>query len=199
MANKTDWAWHNEKGPRGNVREAVALFDSEDDMQAAVYDLESQGFSNAAISRPVPPEEIEAVIDHPINSAKELEDDSSVPRQAFGDKDSRIEGIMVVLLIPVYVALLIAAGIAVANGLEVWQGVIISLIMGSMGLLIGGLFSYRIARKKSERTKREQEWGGLLLWVRTGSTAQEHKAIDILRKHAGRDVHLHGPAHSSVH
>lgn len=199
MTDKDHWEWHDEKGPRGNVREAVALFDNEDNMQAAVDDLESHGFSNAAISRPARPEQIEAAVNHSVQSAKELEDDASIPRQAFGDKDSRIEGIMVVLLIPVYISLLIAAGVAVAHGLEVWQGVVISLIMGSFGLLIGGLFAYRIARRKADRTKREQEWGGLLLWVRTGNSDQEHKAVDILRKHAGRDVHLHGPEHSNVH
>lgn len=193
------WQWRDEKGPRGNVREAVALFDSEDDMQAAVSDLESHGFSNAAISRPARPEEVEAAIKHPIRNAQELEDDADVPRQAFGDKSSRIEGIMVVLLIPVYIALLIAAGIAVAHGLEVWEGVVISLILGAMGLLIGGVFAYRIARRKAERTRREKEWGGLLLWVRTGNDGQEQRALDILRRHAGRDVHLHGPARSSVH
>lgn len=199
MTDKDHWEWHNEKGPRGNVREAVALFDSEDDMQAAVDDLESHGFSNAAISRPAGPDVVEAAVDHPIKSARELEDDSTVPRQAFTDKDSRTEGIMVVLLIPVYISLLVAAGIAVAHGLEVWQGVVISLMLGAFGALIGGFFAYRIAKRKAERTRREKEWGGLLLWVRTGNGAQENKAVDILRKHAGRDVHLHGPAHSAVH
>ena len=195
MTDAEHWEWANEQGPRGNVREAVALFDNEDDMQAAVDDLESHGFSNAAISRPARPDAVEAAIHHKVESVESLEDDSIVPRQAFIDNDSRTEGMTVLLLLPVYILVLISAGIAAANGFEMWQGVAISLALGALGAMFGGFFVYKLVKRKVERIRREKEWGGLLLWVRTGSNDQEGKALSILRGHAGRDVHLHGPAH----
>lgn len=195
MVNQEHWEWANEKGPRGNVREAVALFDTEDDMQAAVDELETHGFSNTAISRPAGLDKIEVAIHHQVQSVEDLEDDSEVPRQAFIGPDSRTEGMTVLFLIPVYIFVMVAAGLAAANGLEIWQGIVISLMLGFLGVMVGGFFVHKMTKKKNERTRREKEWGGFLLWVRTGNNNQEDKAVNILRRHAGRDVHLHGPAH----
>jgi len=198
MIHSEHWEWKDKLGPRGNVREAVALFDTEEDMQAAVYDLETHGFSNAAISRPAGPEIVEASVSHPIKHVQELEDNSKIPRESFMDASSKTEGFIVIILVPIYIALLVAAALAVAHGLAVWQGVVISLMMGLIGALIGGYFAYRLTKKRTERARREKEWGGLLVWVRTGSHDQERKAVRILRQHAGRDVHLHGPAHDAT-
>jgi hypothetical protein len=33
--------------------------------------------------------------------------------------------------------------------------------------------------------------GGLLLWVRTWDVEDERRAVEILRKHSGSDVHVH--------
>lgn len=195
MTDQEHWEWANDQGPRGNVREAVALFDTEEEMIAAVDDLETHGFSHAAISRPASPDKVEEAIHHKVKNAKELEDDSEVPRQAFIDPDSRIEGLAVLVMVPAYIVGLVSAGVAAANGLELWQGISISLILGVFGALIGGLFVYGFSKRKLKRMLCEKEWGGLLLWVRTGSNDQEKKAVNILRNHAGRDVHLHGPSH----
>jgi hypothetical protein len=35
------------------------------------------------------------------------------------------------------------------------------------------------------------EHGGMLLWVRTWDAADEQRAVEILKKHSGRDVHIH--------
>ena len=193
MVEQERWEWSDATGPRGNLREAVALFDNEKDMQAAVDDLESHGFSNAAISRPIRPDALEKAVDHKIEDVAEIEDDASVPRQAHADMQSKTQGTTIILLIPLYIALLVGAGVAAAQGLEVWQTVVISVMMGLMGAAFGGALAYFIVHRRSERERREQAWGGLLMWVRTGSREQERRAIAILSNHAGRDVHLHGP------
>jgi hypothetical protein len=199
MTDREHWEWSDETGPRGNLREAVGLFDSEEDMQAAVDDLESHGFSNAAISRPAPPDEIEANLHHSVQNVGEIEDDASVPREAYVDRHSASERTMVTVLIPVYIALLIAAGIAASHGFTAMQGVVMSLSLGGIGALGGGFFAYRFAHRRSERAQKERSWGGLLLWVRTGSPTQEQKAVSILKRNAGRDVHMHGPSAKFVH
>jgi hypothetical protein len=33
--------------------------------------------------------------------------------------------------------------------------------------------------------------GGLLLWVRTRHTTDEQRAVDILKRHSGGEVHVH--------
>ena len=199
MTDKEHWEWKDETGPRGNLREAVCLFDSEDELQAAIDDLETHGFSNAAVSRPVPRDEILEALDHDVANVKELEDDANVPRQAYVDKESKTEGIALLVVIPVYIALMVAGGIIAANGLLLWQGIVISIMLGSIGAAGGGVIAYRIAKKRTMREQSEKAWGGLILWVRTGSPDQEDKALKILRRNSGRDVHLHGPPSVSVH
>ena len=193
MVDLIHWEWANEKGPRGNVREAVALFDSEDDMQAAVDDLGRHGFSNAAISRPVILDKIEAVKKRIIKNIKDMEDDSEVPRQAYTENSSRTEGLTVVFLIPVYILVMGAAGLAGAHGLDLGAAVFISMLLGLLGVIVGGYSVYKLSQMNNKRIRGEQERGGFLLWVRTGNNSQEAMAVDILRRHAGRDVHLHGP------
>ncbi|MCJ9427483.1 hypothetical protein [Kordiimonas marina] len=194
MADKEHWEWRDVTGPRGNYREAVALFDTEQDLQEAVDDLESHGFSNAAISRPVSPEEIESTLRRSIRSVAELEDDSRVPREPYIDRNSRSTALMVTVFAPIYILLLAGTGLATAHGMEPWQAVVLVSGLGVIGALGGGLIAYRHATRMKDRARKEKSWGGLLLWVRTGSRGQEQRALDILRRHAGRDVHLHGPA-----
>ncbi len=194
MPGSEHWEWAADTGPRGNLREAVALFNTEDDLQSAVDDLECHGFSNAAISRPKPIDEIEQELDHKVISVHELEDDVAVPREAYIDRGSRASGVMVLIVVPVYIALLVAASVATSYGFELWQAVLLTVVFGLVGMLWGGYYALKVSRSTKQRIRREQALGGLLLWVRTGSKTQETKALDILRRHAGRDVHLHGPA-----
>ena len=194
MTEQGHWDWSDRTGPRGNLREAVALFDTEDDLQSAVDDLECHGFSNAAISRPASHEEISSAIKHPVENISELEDDSRVPRTAYIDKESRTSGLMVTVLIPIYILLLAGAGIAAGHGLQTWEAIVLTVGLGVIGMLGGGFVAARRAQESRARIRLEQSLGGLLLWVRTGSREQEGRALEILRRHSGRDVHLHGPA-----
>lgn len=194
MADQSHWEWSPEVGPRGNLREAVALFSTEDELQAAVDDLECHGFSNAAVSRPKPIPDIESELHHPVKSVQALEDDASVPREAYVDKDSRSSGMMVMVVVPVYILLLAGAGIAAGHGLQTWQAIVLTVGLGLIGMFGGGYYALRYAHYAKERVRQELSRGGLLLWVRTGSQEQERRALEILRRHSGRDVHLHGPA-----
>ena len=194
MKEQAQCAWPDETGPRGNIREAVALFDTEEDMQAAVDDLESHGFSNAAISRPVAPGEVASALQRPISSIAELEDDSRVPREPVDDNNSRTAITMVTVLTPVYLLILAGAAFAAGHGLKTWQAIVLIVGLGAIGIAGAAYFVTRIANEKRSRIRAEQALGGLLLWVRTGNREQEGRALEILRRHAGRDVHLHGPA-----
>ncbi|WP_262691151.1 hypothetical protein [Kordiimonas aestuarii] len=194
MKEQGHWEWSDATGPRGNLREAVALFDTEEDMQAAVDDLESHGFSNAAISRPVRPEEVASVIQTPVLNVADLEDDARVPREPVDDNNSRTGITMVAVLIPIYLLLLAGAAVAAGHGLKTWEAVVLVVGLGAVGMLGAGYYVSKLSTEKRTRIRSEQSLGGLLLWVRTGSREQEGRALEILRRHAGRDVHLHGPA-----
>ncbi|WP_155895803.1 hypothetical protein [Kordiimonas gwangyangensis] len=173
---------------------AVALFDTEEDMQAAVDDLESHGFSNAAISRPVAPSEVASAIKQPVFSVADLEDDARVPREPVDDNNSRTAITMVCVLTPIYLLMLAGAAFAAGHGMQTWQAIVVIVGLGAIGMIGAGYFVSRIVSERRSRIRAEKALGGLLLWVRTGSREQEGRALEILRRHAGRDVHLHGPA-----
>ncbi len=194
MTNSLHWEWSGNTGPRGNPREAVALFDTETDLQEAVDDLEIHGFSNAAISRPPPMNEVSEILHHSIHHMKELEDDSHVPRKAYVDSNSRTSGIMVTIVIPIYVLLLAGLVIAVGHSMTLPQTVGMVIGFGIVGAGLGGYYAHRASARNRTRVDTEKGLGGLLLWVRTGNSDQETRALEILSRHAGRDVHMHGPA-----
>ncbi|WP_417450779.1 hypothetical protein [Kordiimonas sp.] len=193
MKEQGHWEWSNETGPRGNLREAVALFDTEENMQAAVDDLESHGFSNAAISRPVPPEEVAAAIHQPVFDTADLEDNAGVPREPVDDNNSRTGITMVAVLTPLYLLLLAGAAFAAGHGLGTWEAIVLIVGLGALGVVGAGFYVTKLVSERRARIQAEKSLGGLLLWVRTGSQEQERRALEILRRHAGRDVHLHGP------
>jgi hypothetical protein len=60
----------------------------------------------------------------------------------------------------------------------------------------GGALGAGVARLVGDRhaknLQNQLEHGGLLLWVRTWDSGDEQRAVDILTKHSGHDVHVHG-------
>lgn len=188
------WRWSAKTGPRGNIREAVALFDTERDMQAAIYDLEIRGFDQAALSRPCSISEISGILGRDVTSMRDLEDDASVPRRAHVDAASRMSGLGVLIFLPIYVLLLAGIGVASANGLETWQSVVLTIGFGLSGAILGGLYAAQLKQRVDQQHRQERALGGYLLWVRTGNGLQDRIAVDVLKRHSGRDVHLHGPA-----
>jgi hypothetical protein len=45
--------------------------------------------------------------------------------------------------------------------------------------------------QRTQHIQQQLDHGGLLLWVRTWDTEQENLAVEILKRQAGRDVHVH--------
>ena len=56
----------------------------------------------------------------------------------------------------------------------------------------GGIWLMRlVGRRRAREIKEQLARGGLLLWAETRSHEQERRAIEILKRHSTRDVHLH--------
>ncbi|MBX6324007.1 MAG: hypothetical protein IRY94_19490, partial [Rhodospirillaceae bacterium] len=70
-------------------------------------------------------------------------------------------------------------------------GVIGAAVAGGAGGLIGTLLGRALDRRHIRRLQEQLERGGILLWVRTPDAAHEVKAVDILTRHSGEDVHVH--------
>jgi hypothetical protein len=178
------------------VREAVAVFDDVSSLEAAVEDLREAGFADDAISLLAGQDAVEKKLGRMYQRVEELEDDPRAPRTAFvsernlGERENRVLGSLTVL------PTVIAAGTVVASA-----GALAAAIVGTAvaGAAIGTVLTHWMDRRHAERLQEQLDRGGVLLWVRTPSEAEERKAMDVLTRYSAHDIHIHEiPATAAV-
>jgi hypothetical protein len=173
------------------VREVVGVFDSEETLQEAIDELLSSGFNRAELSLVASEAAVESKLGRVYRKADELEDDPDVPRAAYvstesvGDAEGAVIGGLMyigagVLMGPVAFAGGTLASIATA-----------AAVGGGVGGAMGSLFARLVGEEHSQRIEEQLSHGGLLLWVRVWDAEREKRAIEILSRHSGRDVHAH--------
>jgi hypothetical protein len=64
-------------------------------------------------------------------------------------------------------------------------------LAGGAGGLVGSALAALVGDRHARDLQDHLDHGGLLLWVRTRDSQHEKRAVDILKKHSGGDVHLH--------
>ena len=179
-------------GKKENVREAVAVFETVEALQAAIDELESSGFDRAELSLLASERTVEEKLGHIYKRAEELEDNPDVPTiayvstEAIGDAEAALIGA------PMYIAAYTAAGVMAAVGGPLTATIAASLAAGGAGAAIGGVLAAMFGKHHADYLQKQLEHGGLLLWVRTRDAEHEKRAVEILSKHSAHDVHIHG-------
>jgi hypothetical protein len=173
------------------VREAVGVFDSAEKLQEAIDELMTSGFDRAELSLLASEKAVEEKLGHKYKKASELEDDPSIPRTVYISTESRggAEGGLIGGLM--YVGGVAAVGAVVASGGTLAAVIAAAALAGGAGALVGSLLAKWIGDHHARYIQEQLDHGGLLLWVRTWDKAQEKRAIEILARHSGRDVHIH--------
>lgn len=64
-------------------------------------------------------------------------------------------------------------------------------IGGSPATVIGTLLARRAGQKHRDYYSNQIEHGGILLWVRVRDEDKQNVAVEIMKGHSGRDVHVH--------
>lgn len=174
------------------VREAVGVFQSEKDLQAAIDDLLSHGFDRSEISLLSSAAAIEEQLGTAFYKVAELEDNAAVPTTAYvptetiGDAEGAIIGSLM------YVGAFIGLVPIIASGGSLAAAAIAAALVGGSGGAIGTLLAKAVGQHHSDYIAGQLEHGGLLLWVRTWNEGDENRAVRILSSHSGADVHVHG-------
>jgi hypothetical protein len=174
-----------------SVREAVGVFDDADRLQEAIDDVMTHGFDRAEISLLASESAVEKKLGHKYVKASELEDDPKVPKRGYVSQEevgaaegAVIGGLMYVgaglLLGPVAAAGATLAGMAAA-----------AAIGGGVGGLFGASLAKLIGDRHARHIEEQLKHGGLLLWVRVRDAEREKRAVEILSRRSGRDVHVH--------
>ena len=172
-------------------REAVGVFTTADALQETVDDLLSSGFDRAELSLLAAQCIVEEKLGHKYRKVSELEDDTTVPRTCYVSPDSigDTEGALVGGLL--YVGAVAAAGAIFASGGTLAAAITGAAVAGGTGGLIGSVLAELVGETHAYYLQEQLDHGGLLLWVRTRDHEHEKKAVEILKKHSGQDVHVH--------
>lgn len=176
---------------RNRVREVVGVFSDAASLQEAIDELMSSGFDRAEVSLLGSEAAVDEKLGRKYKKVSELEDDENAPRTHYVSLESigAAEGAVVGTLIYVGAAAAITA--VFASGGAVASAIAGGTLAGGAGGLVGTALASLIGERHAEHLQEQLRHGGLLLWVRTWDIDREKKAIDILRRHAGGDVHAH--------
>jgi hypothetical protein len=174
-----------------SVREAVGLFDNPTTLQEAIDELLSSGFDRAELSLLASEKAVDEKLGHHYKKAAELEDDAKVPRTAYVSTESvgDAEGGLIGALL--YVGATAAAGAIVATGGTLAAAIAAAAVGGGAGGVVGSVLARFVGDSHARHLQEQLDHGGLLLWVRTSESKREKRAVEILARHSGRDVHVH--------
>lgn len=173
------------------VREAVGIFDQADDMQAAIDELLTSGFDRAELSLLASEQTVDQKLRHQYKKVAALADDPTVLRTAYvspeaigGAQGGLIGGLM-------YVGAAVAGGAIVVSGGTLLAALSAAAMTGGLGGFAGAVLAKWVGDHQAQYLQDQIDRGGLLLWVRTQDVDDEKRAVEILRKHSGTEVHVH--------
>jgi len=174
-----------------HIMDAVGVFDSERDLEAATDALLTSGFNRADLSLLAGERAIKEKLGHAYRSVKELEDDPSAPSVAYVSRESIGDAEGAVIGAPMYIAGATAAGLVAAAGGPLMIGIAAVAASAGAGAAVGAVLAQLIGRRHAEFIESQLDHGGLLLWVRTWNQEDEEKATQILQANNARDIHIH--------
>ncbi len=172
-------------------KEAVAVFDSADTLQEAVDELLSSGFDRAELSLLASEEAVTGKLGHVYTRVETFEDDPAIPRRMYVSTESIGDAEGALIGVPLYVAAVAAAGAAILAGGPVAGAIAAAAAAGGVAAVIGSALAAMLGRKQARYLEEQIDHGGLLLWVHLRDADREARALDILSRHSGRDVHVH--------
>jgi hypothetical protein len=181
------------------IREAVAAFADAQAMQAALSDLQSHGFDRADISFIARDSYLKGHLAQDYDDVRQAEDDPKARRATPVEETDIRQRRTLEVSTGATIAAFAAVGLTVATGgataLAAGIGAAAAGGVGGLGALVGRLYGQGQQKFMQEQIDR----GGVLLWVRLRDADAEQRALDILRRHGARDVHMHDiPASASA-
>lgn len=178
-------------GAEPNVKEAVGVFRSAEDLQGAIDQLLSSGWDRADISLLASEKAVDERLGHHYEKVAELEDDPSAARTAYVEKESLggAQGGLIGGL--AYIGAIVGAGATVASGGALGVALGAAAAAGGAGGLIGSLFAAALGAQEARKIEEHLKHGGFLLWVRVWDGQRADEAAEILSSNNGQDVHIH--------
>jgi len=192
IRNCADWRCPMpEAAYSSNMTEAVAVFHDVKTFQAAIDELLLAGFDHADINVLAQEDTIASKLGPTYASTAEFEDDPEAPRIAYIPNETIGNAEGAVIGAGFYVPAMFGSLAVAASGGTLLGVFAAAALAGGAGGLIGAALARFIGHEHAKHLDQHLQHGGLLLWVRTRDADCEQRALEILRRHSARDVHLH--------
>lgn len=170
------------------VREAMAIFESPEKLEAAVGDLLMAGFDRSDVDLMASVDAVREKLGDQYAQHPELTQGRRVPHSAFvGKEDTTLLSAGAFGLLTYIGATAAALGI-VASGGAIASAAAAAMAGGAAAGSLGAIISRLIGRAPAKKLEQEMAQGGLVLWVRVRSPEHEKRAQEILRKHGATRV-----------
>lgn len=173
------------------VREVVALFSDAHQLEAAVQDLLTHRFDHGDLSILATEKVVRSRLGHRIDDTVAASDDPTVPRRAWVEPETRMEGRGALASVLGYFGAVTALGLTFATGGAAAVAIGAALVGAGAGAGVGAglgkLFDQRLVHEFQGQLDR----GGILLWVRVNDDQEcETRAMEILGRHGAHHVHV---------
>ncbi len=174
-----------------HIIDAVAYFESEKDLEAAIDELLTNGFSRSDLSLLAGEKTIKEKLGRHYRSVKEMEDSKFAPHVAYVSRESIGDAEGAVIGAPMYLGGVLGAGGVIAAGGPISIALAAAASAAGAGAAIGALFARMIGQRHADYIEHQLQHGGILLWVRVWDKDKEANALRILKSHSTHDVHIH--------
>lgn len=175
----------------GQVREAVAIFDSREALQQAIDDLSLAGFERHELSLLANDETIRERLGDVPRHVEQVAHDPDAPRQSFVSPEDTGSLQGVAAGFPAYVGAILATGAVLATGGTALAAAAAAAAAGAGGGAAGSFLSQWLSDKRNEPMLQQLDKGGILLWVNLRDADRERRALEILNRHAVKPAEVH--------
>src|SRR5688572_20419077 len=122
------------------VREAVGVFTNANALQAAMVELQENGFERWELSVLAEEETIKEKLGHIYRRVEEAEDDPNAPRTIFVSEENIGVAKGVVIGTPLYIAAVTTTAVIVASGGTLLTAILAAAAAGGTAAAIGSIF-----------------------------------------------------------
>ena len=172
-------------------REIVGVFQDAQSFQDAIDELLVSGFNHADISLLANDRAVEEKLGHAYRKAPNFTDRADIPTTAYISPESRTDGYAAIIGSLTYLGGFGTAGLIVASGGAVAAAIIGAALATGAGAGLGTALARFLDSRHAENLAGQVAAGGLLLWVRAWDAAHEERALAILKRHGGLNVHAY--------
>lgn len=166
-------------------QEIFAIFQSYDDVEAAIDELERNGFDRATISMLGNAESIRKKLGTNYYEINQILKHPKIPKTFYISTESIRVGEGGVVSIIMYFTSITTAIILASFKFNVVNIVAITIIACGIGAVIGMFIAERLTMGHFKELEHQLNHGGIVIWVKTENETYRQKAEKILHKYCG--------------